>query len=148
MAAAWSPCWADVVGEHRRQLERLAAGEQARRVAIGRPDDIDDAVRDLAEQLRAARRPQLFRQVADGVVDIVWTANGYTPGLFPRSEAFELPTVFTNDISPAWGPCSSHAAPAPAAGDIISGHESVTTPLHLQVLGRLVRPDALMPHPA
>ena len=42
--------------------------------------------------------PQLFRQVADGVVDIVWTVNGYTPGLFPRSEVFELPTVFTNDI--------------------------------------------------
>jgi TRAP-type C4-dicarboxylate transport system substrate-binding protein len=41
---------------------------------------------------------QLFRQVADGVVDIVWTVNGYTPGLFPRSEAFELPTVFTNNI--------------------------------------------------
>lgn len=43
--------------------------------------------------------PQLFRQVADGVVDIVWTVNGYTPGLFPRSEVFELPTVFTNDIA-------------------------------------------------
>lgn len=43
--------------------------------------------------------PQLFRQVADGVVDIVWTVNGYTPGLFPRSEVFELPTVFTNDAA-------------------------------------------------
>ena len=43
--------------------------------------------------------PQLFRQVADGVVDIVWTVNGYTPGLFPRSEVFELPTIFTNDIA-------------------------------------------------
>ena len=42
--------------------------------------------------------PQLFRQVADGIVDIVWTVNGYTPGLFPRSEIFELPTIFTNDI--------------------------------------------------
>jgi TRAP-type C4-dicarboxylate transport system substrate-binding protein len=42
--------------------------------------------------------PQLVRQVADGVVDIAWTVNGYTPGLFPRSEVFELPTVFTNDI--------------------------------------------------
>jgi len=41
--------------------------------------------------------PQLFRQVVDGVVDIVWTVNGYTPGLFPRSEVFELPTVYTND---------------------------------------------------
>ena len=27
--------------------------------------------------------PQLVRQVADGVVDIIWTVNGYTPGLFP-----------------------------------------------------------------
>lgn len=43
--------------------------------------------------------PQLARQVRDGVVDIVWAVNGYTPGLFPRSEVFELPTVFTNDIA-------------------------------------------------
>lgn len=42
--------------------------------------------------------PQLFRQVADGVVDIVWTVNGYTPNLFPREEVFELPTVFNGDI--------------------------------------------------
>jgi TRAP-type C4-dicarboxylate transport system substrate-binding protein len=42
--------------------------------------------------------PQLVRQVADGVVDIIWTVNGYTPNLFPRSEVFELPTIFTNDI--------------------------------------------------
>ncbi len=43
--------------------------------------------------------PQLFRQVADGVVDIVWMVNGYAPGLFPRSEVFELPSVFVNDIA-------------------------------------------------
>ncbi len=43
--------------------------------------------------------PQLVRQVADGVVDIIWTVNGYTPGLFPRSEVFELPGIFTGDIS-------------------------------------------------
>jgi TRAP-type C4-dicarboxylate transport system substrate-binding protein len=43
--------------------------------------------------------PQLFRQVADSVVDIAWIVNGYTPGLFPRSEVFELPTVFTNNIA-------------------------------------------------
>jgi len=41
--------------------------------------------------------PQLIRQARDGVVDIVWTVNGYTPGLFPRSEVFELPFVHTND---------------------------------------------------
>ncbi|WP_108501635.1 TRAP transporter substrate-binding protein [Paracoccus indicus] len=45
--------------------------------------------------------PQLFRQVAEGVVDIIWTVNGYTPGLFPRTEVFELPTIFTNDLAAA-----------------------------------------------
>ncbi len=43
--------------------------------------------------------PQLIRQVRDGVVDIIWTVNGYTPGLFPRSEVFELPFVHTNDTA-------------------------------------------------
>ncbi|MBZ0218384.1 MAG: TRAP transporter substrate-binding protein [Fimbriimonadaceae bacterium] len=40
--------------------------------------------------------PQLIRQVRDGVVDLVWTVNGYTPGLFPRTEVFELPFIHTN----------------------------------------------------
>lgn len=40
--------------------------------------------------------PQLINQARDGVVDIVWTVNGYTAGLFPRSEVFELPFVHTN----------------------------------------------------
>ena len=35
--------------------------------------------------------PQLVDQVRDGVVDIVWTVAGYTPGRFPRLEVFELP---------------------------------------------------------
>lgn len=37
--------------------------------------------------------PQLYDQARDGVVDIVWTLPGYTPGRFPRLEAFELPFV-------------------------------------------------------
>jgi len=41
--------------------------------------------------------PQLINQVRDGVVDIIWTVNGYTPELFPRSEVFELPFVHTNN---------------------------------------------------
>ena len=45
------------------------------------------------------RPPELVQQARDGVVDIVWTVNGYTPGLFPRTEVFELPTVYTNDPS-------------------------------------------------
>jgi TRAP-type C4-dicarboxylate transport system substrate-binding protein len=43
--------------------------------------------------------PQLINQVRDGVVDIVWTVNGYTPSLFPRSEVYELPFVHTNNAT-------------------------------------------------
>ena len=41
--------------------------------------------------------PQLINQARDGVVDLIWTVNGYTPGLFPRTEVFELPFVYTNN---------------------------------------------------
>ncbi|MGI3186808.1 TRAP transporter substrate-binding protein [Nioella aestuarii] len=43
------------------------------------------------------RPPELISQARDGVVDLVWTVNGYTPGLFPRTEVFELPFVYVND---------------------------------------------------
>ena len=39
---------------------------------------------------------QLYDQVKDGVVDVVWTLPGYTPGRFPRVEVFELPFMMTN----------------------------------------------------
>jgi len=39
--------------------------------------------------------PALYDQARDGVVDIVWTVLGYTPGRFPRAEAFELPFMVT-----------------------------------------------------
>jgi TRAP-type C4-dicarboxylate transport system substrate-binding protein len=35
--------------------------------------------------------PQLYTQVQDGVMDVVWTLPGYTPGRFPAAEVFELP---------------------------------------------------------
>ena len=35
--------------------------------------------------------PSLYNQARDGVVDIIWTLPGYTPGRFPKTEAFELP---------------------------------------------------------
>ncbi|HRK23419.1 MAG TPA: TRAP transporter substrate-binding protein [Beijerinckiaceae bacterium] len=37
--------------------------------------------------------PQLFDQARDGVVDIVWTLPGNTPGRFPTTEVFELPFI-------------------------------------------------------
>lgn len=41
--------------------------------------------------------PELYRQVRDGVADIVWTLPGYTPGVFPHIEVFELPGVHLGD---------------------------------------------------
>jgi TRAP-type C4-dicarboxylate transport system substrate-binding protein len=35
--------------------------------------------------------PQLIDQVEDGVVDVIWTLPGYSPGRFPLTEVFELP---------------------------------------------------------
>ena len=35
--------------------------------------------------------PQLFDQVKDGIVDVIWTLPGYTAGRFPLVEVFELP---------------------------------------------------------
>lgn len=40
--------------------------------------------------------PELIDQAKDGVVDIIWTVIGYTPGRFPSTEAFELPFMMTN----------------------------------------------------
>ena len=40
--------------------------------------------------------PQLFDQARDGVVDIIWTVLGYTPGRFPKSEVFETPFMVTS----------------------------------------------------
>lgn len=43
------------------------------------------------------RPPELMDQARDGVVDIVMTMPGYTPGRFPRSEVFELPFISPAD---------------------------------------------------
>lgn len=44
--------------------------------------------------------PELFAQAKDGVVDISWTVLSYTPGLFPKTEVFELPFM-TKDATGA-----------------------------------------------
>ena len=40
--------------------------------------------------------PELYQQMQDGVVDAAWTVIGYTPGRFPKTEAFELPFMTGN----------------------------------------------------
>ena len=42
----------------------------------------------------------LYNQARDGVVDIIWTLQGYTPGRFPKSEVVELPFM-TGDAETA-----------------------------------------------
>lgn len=60
----------------------------------------DNVERDSGGRIRVERYasmalggtpPELMDQVMDGVADIIWTVNGYTPGRFPRTEVFELP---------------------------------------------------------
>lgn len=41
----------------------------------------------------------LYDQVRDGVVDIIWTIPGYTPGRFPLTEVFELPFLTGSAIA-------------------------------------------------
>ena len=43
--------------------------------------------------------PELFDQARDGVVDVIWTVLGYTPGRFPKAETFELPFIMTDAVS-------------------------------------------------
>ena len=47
------------------------------------------------------RPPELIDQARDGVVDVVMTVVGYTPGRFPRSEVFELPFMMTDPVATA-----------------------------------------------
>lgn len=44
--------------------------------------------------------PQLFDQARDGVVDLVWTLPGNTPGRFPGTEVLELPFVASKKAVP------------------------------------------------
>lgn len=45
--------------------------------------------------------PALIDQARDGVVDIVMTLPGYTPGRYPRTEVFELPFMMTDPVATA-----------------------------------------------
>lgn len=87
--------------------------------------------------------PELISQVRDGVVDLIWTVNGYTPGLFPRSEVMELPTVYAND------PRAANLALADLRADLApeyAGTEVMFLHVHagngLQMRNRAVRTPA------
>lgn len=42
---------------------------------------------------------ELYSHIRDGAVDLGWSALGYTPGVYPRSEVFELPFVHTGSAA-------------------------------------------------
>lgn len=78
-----SPAQVDMLEPWARQVEKNSGGKV--KIEI------------YASMTLGGKPPQLINQVRDGVVDIIWTVNGYTAGLVPRSEVFELPFVHTND---------------------------------------------------
>lgn len=54
----------------------------------------------------------LVQQMEDGVVDIIWTLPGFTPGRFPGAQGLELPFMNTG----------TSATMSPAAMEFITGH--------------------------
>lgn len=65
----------------------------------------DNVERDSGGRIRVERYaamalggtpPELMDQAMDGVADIIWTVNGYTPGRFPQTEVLELPFMVSN----------------------------------------------------
>jgi len=56
-------------------------------------------IQHFASMQLGGRPPELYDQAKDGVVDIVWAVLGFTPGRFPKTEAFELP-FSTNRAEP------------------------------------------------
>ena len=69
--------------------------------------------------------PQLVDQVSDGVVDLIWTVIGYTPGRFPATETFELPFLMTTGeaTSKAFHEfCETHCADEFAGMKVIAWH--------------------------
>src|SRR5690554_5612735 len=69
--------------------------------------------------------PQLVDQVTDGVVDLIWTVIGYTPGRFPTTETFELPFFMTTGeaTSKAFQEyCEAHCTDEFAGMKVIAWH--------------------------
>jgi TRAP-type C4-dicarboxylate transport system substrate-binding protein len=59
--------------------------------AVEKASDGEIEIQQFDAMALGGKPPGLFDQAKDGVVDIVWTVLGYTPGRFPKTEVFELP---------------------------------------------------------
>ncbi len=68
--------------------------------------------------------PELIDQAMDGIVDVVWTVVGYTPGRFPSTEVFELPFMVADARAASyayWKLFEEHMADREFAGVKIVG---------------------------
>lgn len=78
---------------------------------------------------------QLYDQSRDGVVDVIWSLSGYTPGRFPRSEVFELP-FFTYDgegsSRAVWEYVSANAADEFREVKLLAAHTHGLNILHMK----------------
>lgn len=76
---------------------------------------------------------QLADQVKNGVVDIAWTAPGYSTGRFPLTEALELPFVVTDALSgsrAAWAYYEQYAKSEFDAYQVLALHVDGGVALH------------------
>ena len=80
---AQSPAHTEMLEPWARQVEENSGGQVAIEI--------------FPNMTLGGRPPELIQQARDGVVDLIWTVNGYTPGLFPRTEVMELPFVYVSD---------------------------------------------------
>ncbi|WP_420569027.1 TRAP transporter substrate-binding protein [Thalassovita sp.] len=75
-------------------VPRLVLDEWIKRIEAGTNGRVK--IEHYPSMQLGGKPPQLMDQVQDGIVDLAWTVNGFTPGRFPRSEVFELPFLMTN----------------------------------------------------
>ncbi len=100
VAIAGSAFAADVTLRLHQMLPPQATIPSKVLVPWGEKIEADSGGRIVVEQFPAmqlgGKPPELVDQVKDGVIDLTWTVIGYTPGRFPKTEAFELPFMVTN----------------------------------------------------
>ena len=87
-ATFWPAVDFQVADGHKRWAEEIST-----RVANNTPHTVDFIWHDSQSLLSM---PEIYQGVADGVADIGSTCPAYTPGVFPATEAFELPG-YNND---------------------------------------------------
>ena len=95
----------------------------------------------LFPSMQLGGRPaDLYGQARDGVVDIVWTLPGYTPGRFPLTEVFELPFVCADAVATSQAVTMFHRERM--RGEYADTQPLVfhsTPPSHIHTINRQVR---------